>query len=216
MFAAIVAAGGAGALGVSAANLVQAQSPAPSGPWTGAGYGFAQHHAVMQLNMDQAAIAMARTARQSAKDDAVKRLADAVVAERTKDLDAGREAYRKEYGAAPPAWPGTQSRPGYGPGMMGGGYGSGMMRGGGRPGGWYGPMMAQGDAWQGMMGWRGGWWQGSDADRGFPAALVRLDAMQISMATLALQGGDAALRERARAIVAARTGELTRAGALLK
>lgn len=207
-------------------SVAQPTATAPSSypNWTGAPYPLAQHLTIMLLHFDDAAIAMGRAAQQNAKSESVKDLAAAVITERTRDIDATRSVYTKQYGQAPPAWPTPQNgygpgmMGGYGPGMMGGGHGPGMMAGSyGQPGGTgnagprYGPMMmGYGDAYQMMMGGRANWWGSASADDSFVPALVRLDAMEISMATLGLTASDAATKRLAHNILSARTDELSR------
>jgi uncharacterized protein (DUF305 family) len=173
----------------------------------------------MILHLDDAALAIAREAQQTAKSESTKKLAASVVAERTSEIATIRSAYDKRYGQAPPAWPTPQA--GYGPGMMGGGYSSGMMGSGSSmmgsgtgmmsgATGMMGMMMGYGDAYQMMMGGRGNWWGSGNADAGLIPALMRLDSMQISMASLGLTSTDADAKTLARRIVAARTAELSR------
>ncbi len=101
------------ALAGSLTGPIAAQSnsvPAAGYPrWTGASYPITQHLSVMLLHLDDAALAMARNAQQSAKSETVKKLAADVVAERTHDIDAARSVYAKKFGEAPPAWPRPQN-----------------------------------------------------------------------------------------------------------
>ena len=214
--------------------------------WTGNAYPLAQHLQVMLLNSDQTALSMAQTAQQSATSAAIKKLAADVASERTRDITTLRSAYSKRYGQTPPARPAPQRGYGpYGPGMMGGygsgsGYGQGMMgrNGAGRgvgpgmmggagpgPGGqpgvrgsgpWYGPMMNYGDSYQMMMGGRSFWWGSTNAEKGFVPALMRLDAMEISMATIGLTSGDANDEALARNVLTARSQELSRLAKLVQ
>jgi uncharacterized protein (DUF305 family) len=209
--------------GPSAANTTPSASEGYP-HWTGASYPFAQHLTIMMLHLDDAALAMARSAQQSAKSDSVKKLALDVIAERGRESATTRSAYTKKFGEAPPAWPTPQDT--YGSGMMGGGYGSGMMGEGHGPGtmgggygqrdgsrtngSWYGPMMGYGDSYQMMMGGRSNWWGTSNANEGFVPALIRLDAMEISMAALGLSSSDADAKKLARDVISARTDELSR------
>lgn len=200
--------------GVSVAQPTSSPSGYPG--WTGASYPFDQHLTIMILHLDDAALAIARQAQQTAKSESTKKLAAGVVAERTSEIASIRSAYDRRYGQAPPAWPTPQV--GYGPGMMGGGYGPGMMGRGYRPGmmgggygaGMMGMMMGYGDVYQMMMGGRSNWWGSANADTGLVPALIRLDAMQISMATLAVTSNDADTKSVAHRIVSARTAELSR------
>lgn len=200
-------------LGPAAAQPISAPSGGTYPNWTGASYPFPQHLTTMLLHLDEAALAMARTAQKSAKNENVKKLAADVVAERSRDVQTMRSEYNKRYGQTPPVWPSPQSgRGAYGPGMMGGGYGPGMMGGSGTVGGngsWYGPMMGYGDSYQMMMGGQSNWWGSTNADDGFVQALMRLDAMEISMATLGLSSSDPDTKKLARSIVSARTNELS-------
>src|ERR1035437_730977 len=136
------------------------------------------------------------------------------------------------YGPYGPGMMGGYGQGGNGPGMMGGdspgpnggqsaqsGYGPGMMGGNGPgqnggpraqgSGPWYGPMMGQGDSYQMMMGGRSFWWGSSNVDKGFVPALMRLDAMEISMATIGLTSGDANDETLARKVLSARSQELS-------
>jgi uncharacterized protein (DUF305 family) len=204
-------------------SVAQTTPPAPQGypHWTGASYPFAQHLTIMMFHLDDAAVAMARSAQQSAKSDSVKKLAGDVIAERARESATSRSAYTKKFGEAPPAWPTPQGAygsgmmgGGSGSGMMGGGYGSGMMGGGsgsGMMGGGYGSgMMGYGDSYQMMMGGRSNWWGTSKADEGFIPALIRLDAMEISMAALAFSSADVGAKALASDVISTRTDELSR------
>lgn len=212
---------------LTSAAVSQPTSPSPNYPnWTGAPYPFAQHLTIMLLHMDDAALAMARTAQQKAKDPNVKRIAADVIADRSREAAALNSAYAKRYGQNAPAWPTPQTGTGsYGPGMMGSGYGPGMMGGGygrggsrygpGMMGGGYGagmmgPMMGYGDGYQTMMDWRSNWWGSSSVDTGFVPALLRLDAMEVSMASLALTSNDASENDLVRGVLATRAAELAR------
>lgn len=136
------------------------------------------------------------------------------------------------YGPYGPGMMGGYGQGGYGAGMMGGngpgrnggppaqgGNGPGMMggyapgpNGGSRAQGsgpWYGPMMGQGDAYQMMMGGRSFWWGSTNVDKGFVPALMRLDAMEISMATLGLTSGNTNDEKLARNVLSARSQELS-------
>jgi uncharacterized protein (DUF305 family) len=200
----------------------------------------------MLLNSDQTALSMAQTAQQSPTSAAIKQLAADVASERTRNIATLRSAYSKRYGQTPPVRPSPQRGYGpYGPGMMGGygsgsGYGPGMMgrngagRGvgpgmmggagpvlGGQPGArgsgpWYGPMMGYGDSYQMMMGGRSFWWGSTNAEKGFVPALMRLDAMEISMATIGLTSGDANDEALARNVLSARSQELARLSKLVQ
>jgi uncharacterized protein (DUF305 family) len=205
-FAVLWASAVAAPLVVAIPIIAGAQSAAPQ-PAPARSAWFAQHQAFAQIRMDEAALAMGRSAEQIAKNEAVKKLAADVVAGRTKDLDADRAAYAKQYGSATPApWSGPGG--GYGPGMMGG-YGPGA-----QGQGQYGPMMGGAGAHP-MMGGQGGSWS-SNPDRGFPAALIRLDAMDIARVSIALQTSDASSDARANAIIDQRLAEIARAKALLR
>ena len=192
-------------------------SGSPSFPrWTGAGYPFGQHFEIMMLHFDQASQALAQATVDRGSDTRMKALARQIIASRGTEIQTLSKAYQQRYGSTPPPWPrgaggdeyyhmrggapgGYPS--GMGPGMMGGGYG--MMGGG------YGHgMMGYGDAYQTMMGVPPSALSGKSLDRAFVVGLTRQDAMAISMATLALQTGDAATRSRAFAIVRERATEL--------
>lgn len=71
-------------------------------------------------------------------------------------------------------------------------------------------MMGYGDAYQMMMGGQSNWWGSTNADSGFVQALIRLDAMEISMATLGLSSSEPDTEKLARSVVSARTDELSR------
>ncbi|HUZ49329.1 MAG TPA: hypothetical protein VMW12_06240, partial [Candidatus Dormibacteraeota bacterium] len=82
-------------------------------------------------------------------------------------------------------------------------------------GGTMGQMMAYGDGYQTMMGNSSNWWGGGNAGTAFVPALMRLDAMQISMATLGLQSNAQNLGGMYRTIIATRTSELSRLSKML-
>ncbi len=203
-----------------------AQSAAPPAragypQWTGSGYPVARHLEVMLLQFDNAALNMAQAAQRSATNANVKGLAGEIIAGRSRELTAMRSAYEKQYGAAPPAWGGAGGN--YGPmgggggGMMGGpnGYNGPNGRGGYMMGGSMGQMMEYGDGYQTMMGNSSNWWGGGNAGTAFVPALMRLDAMQISMATLGLQSNPQGLGGMYRTIIDARTSELSRLSKML-
>lgn len=215
---------------LTAPSLAQPTSSPGYPNWTGTSYPFEQHLSIMLLHFDDTALAMARTAQEAAKSASVKHLAATVIPELTQAIDAMRSAYAKKYGQQPPAWPNPQS--GYGPGMMfgnggagmiGGRYGPGMMYGPGSNGGtsnggtWYGPMMGYGDGYQMMMGRRAYWWgSSSNVDAGFVPSLMRLDAMEISMATLGLTATDPSTKVLVQGVVSARTAELSHLAQTIK
>lgn len=199
-----------------------APTPRAYPSWTGATYPFEQHLSIMLLHLDDAALAMARTAQRDAKSAGTKLLSSKVIAERTRDIAALHSLYTQRYGQEPPAWPAPQN--GSGPRMMGGydgmmgGYG-GMM--GGNPGrrmggAGYGPMMGYGDTYQMMMGNRANWWGSSSIDASFAPALMRLDAMEISMATLGLTSTESAMKALTHKVVSARAAELSQLAAALE
>ena len=216
-----------------APSLAQQTSPSPSYPnWTGAQYPFSQHLSVMLLHFDDVALALARAAKNDATSASIKALATNVINARTREIETVRAIYTKTYGRTPPALPSPQA--GYGPGMMygssyghgdgnGNGNGNGMMGGPGMMYGsqasgsganeqpLYGPMMGYGDGYQIMMGGRANWWRGtSSVNEQFVPALMRLDAMELSMATLGLTATDASTKDLARNVVSGRTAELAR------
>lgn len=206
--------------GQSTAPTAQARYP----QWTGSGYPAARHLAVMLLQFDNAAVNMAQAAQRSATDANVKRLAGDIIAERSRELTTMRSAYQKQYGEAPPAWGGTGGNYGAmgGGGMMGGGPGySGHHNNGYNNNGYnmmagtMGQMMTYGDGYQTMMGNSSNWWGGGNAGTAFVPALMRLDAMQISMATLGLQSNAQNLGGMYRTIIATRTSELSRLSKML-
>ncbi|TAM56407.1 DUF305 domain-containing protein [bacterium] len=163
----------------------------------------------MFLHLDDAALAMARTAQKDAKSESVKSLAAAVISERSGDIEKLRATYQKQYGQAPPAWPGPQGGQGmHGQGMM---AGPGMMMGGA------GSMMGAGDAYQMMMtGGRSNWWGAADPDEGFVPALMRVDAMEIAMATLGFSSNDTGTKDLARRVASSRTRELSSLAGMVK
>jgi hypothetical protein len=69
-------------------------------------------------------------------------------------------------------------------------------------------MTGQGDTYQ-MMSGRSFWWGSANVDRGFGPALMRLDAMEISMATLGLTSGNTNDEKLARNVLSARSQELS-------
>ncbi|TAM86997.1 DUF305 domain-containing protein [bacterium] len=175
----------------------------------------------MMLHFDQASQALAQATIDRGSDPRMKALARQIIASRGTEIQTLSKAYQQRYGSTPPPWPrgaggdeyyhmrgGTPGGypSGTGPGMMGGG--NGMMGGGyGMMGGGYG-MMGYGDAYQTTMGVPPSTLRGKSLDRAFVVGLMRHDAMAISMATLALQAGDAAMRSRASAIARERATEL--------
>jgi len=198
---------------------------APSYPaWTGARYPANRHIEVMLVHLDSAALAMAEATQRNATSTNLKKLAAAVISERSKEIAQANAAYQKQYGQAPPVWgPGDggymhgSGAGGHMDGSGAGGYGmmggSGMM--GGRGTGGYGQMMTYGDNYQMMMGDRSNWWGGSNAESGFVSALMRLDAMQISMASLGVRATDPDTQSLSRTIVASRIAELSRLANML-
>ena len=188
--------------------------------WTGAGYPVDRHLAIMLVQFDNAAVNMAQGAQSSTASADVKGLAADVIAQRSRELTSMRAEYQKRYGEAPPAWGAANgdygAMRGNGSGMMGGGQqlmggnnGYAMM------GGTMGQMMAYGDSYQTMMGNSSNWWGGVNAGTSFVPALMRLDAMQISMATLGLQSNAGDLGGLYRTVISARTSELARLSKML-
>lgn len=217
IFAAVVLAMGSAlpSSGQSMAPTAQARYP----QWTGAGYPAERHLAVMLLQFDNAAVNMAQAAQRNATNANVKRLASEIVAQRSRELTTMRSAYQKQYGETPPAWGGAGGNYGAmrGGGMMGGGPGDNEHRNNGynMMGGTMGQMMAYGDGYQTMMGNSSNWWGGGNAGTAFVPALMRLDAMQISMATIGLQSKPGSLEGLYRTIIATRTSELSRLSKML-
>lgn len=204
--------------------FAQSTSPTQRIPaWTGAMYPPDRHIFVMLLHFNDAALAMAQAAQKSTTKDNVKNLAADVIAQRSRDLTTEQAAYRAQYGQAPPAWGnwtmganGMMS--GSANGMMNGST-NGMMNGSGNgmmgSGGMTGQMMTTGDGYQMMMGYQSNWWGTSGADTGFVPALIRLDAMEISMATLGLRSHVTQTKTLCRTILSARTTELARLSNML-
>ena len=213
--------------------------------WTGAAYPMSRHVGIMLVHLDDAALAMAQSAQQHATSKTVKGLAIDIIAERSREVSQLKSAYQKQYGEAPPAWgpgmgymrsgsgvhgsgntrnnmmngTGSNGVVGSGHGMMGasssGNYG---MAGGSEIGerSMMGQMMMSGDNYQMMMGNPSNWWgPGITADAGFVPALLRLDAMQMSMASLGLRSSDTETRNLSRSVVSARVAELARLSKLL-
>ncbi len=205
------------AMGSALPSLGQSTAPTAQGrypQWTGSGYPAARHLEVMLLQFDNAAVNMAQAAQRSSADATVKRLAGDIIAQRSRELTTMRSAYQKQYGEAPPAWGAAGGSYGTmrGGGMMGGGRGN---NGYNMMGGTMGQMMAYGDGYQTMMGNASNWWGGGNAGTAFVPALMRLDAMQISMATLGLQSNAQNLGGMYRTIIATRTSELSRLSKML-
>ncbi len=204
------------AMGLALPSSGQSTAPTAQGhypQWTGSGYPAGRHLEVMLLQFDNAAVNMAQAAQRSSAGAAVKHLAGEIIAQRSRELTTMRSAYQKHYGEAPPAWGGAGNYGMmHGGGMMGGGRGNSgynMM------GGTMGQMMAYGDGYQTMMGNSSNWWGGGNAGTAFVPALMRLDAMQISMATLGLQSNPQGLGGTYRTIIDARTSELSRLSKML-
>ena len=172
--------------------------------WTGAGYPVDRHLAIMLVQFDNAAVNMAQGAQSSTASADVKGLAADVIAQRSRELTSMRAEYQKRYGEAPPAW-----------GAANGDYGAMRGNGSGMMGGTMGQMMAYGDGYQTMMGNSSNWWGGVNAGTSFVPALMRLDAMQISMATLGLQSNAGDLGGLYRTVISARTSELARLSKML-
>jgi len=212
IFAAVILAIGSAVPSSGQSTAPTAQTRYPQ--WTGSGYPAARHLEVMLLQFDNAAVNMAEAAQRSTTDANVKRLASDIIAQRARELTTMRSSYQKQYGETPPAWGGTGGN--YGPmgggGMMGGGRGN---NGYNMMGGTMGQMMAYGDGYQTMMGNSSNWWGGGNAGTAFVPALMRLDAMQISMATLGLQSNAQNLGGMYRTIIATRTSELSRLSKML-
>lgn len=200
------------ALALLAPASARSTSPGTSFPAsTGAGYPFGRHLAIMLVHMDGTGLAMAEDAQQHASSDVVKRLAAEIGAQRSKEIASGEKAYRKQYGQTMPAWMGSGmagSSGMAGGGMMGGGTG---MAGGGMTG----QMMSYGDGYQMMMGDGANWWGSSNVDSGFVPAIMRLDAMQVSMATLGVHSSDVQTARLCSTIVSSRTAELSRLAKML-
>ncbi len=81
--------------------------------------------------------------------------------------------------------------------------------------GMMGQMMTSGDRYQMMMGQQSNWWGSTGADAGFAPALIRLDAMEISMATLGLRSNTAQTQALTHTILSARATELARLSNML-